>query len=88
MQQRGREEYGWSSEWNQCSSGLAGQMPDDLNLKQSQRISAVLSCTLIPTIAVALLFQNLLATMIAGVLLLVLVLNRELYRFFAAHHDA
>ncbi len=62
----------------------SGQMPDDLNLKQSQRISAVLTCALLSTIAVAFVFQNLLAAAIAGGLLLaILILNRDLYRFFA-----
>lgn len=60
------------------------RMPDDLNLKQSQRISAVLACALLPTVTAALVLRSLVAAALAaGMLALVLVLNRELYRFFA-----
>jgi glycosyltransferase involved in cell wall biosynthesis len=60
------------------------RMPDDLNLKQSQRISAVLACALVPAATAALALRSLVAAALAaGMLALVLVLNRELYRFFA-----
>ncbi len=61
------------------------RMPDDLNLKQSQRISAALTCALIPAAVAAVALRSLMAAAItAGMLMAVLVLNRELYRFFAS----
>ena len=61
------------------------RMPDDLNLKQSQRISAVLACALIPAVVAAVALRSVVAAGLAGgILLAVLVLNRELYRFFAS----
>jgi hypothetical protein len=60
------------------------RMPDDLNLKQSQRISAMLTCAMIPATVAAIALRSLVAaTMAAGMLVAVLMLNRELYRFFA-----
>ncbi|MGA7408989.1 MAG: glycosyltransferase family 2 protein [Bryobacteraceae bacterium] len=60
------------------------RMPDDLNLKQSQRVSAGLTCALIPVLVSAAVLRSLGAVAIAvGMLLAVMALNRDLYRFFA-----
>ncbi len=53
------------------------RMPDDLNLKQSQRISAALTCALIPATVAAVALKSPMAPAIsAGMLVAVLVLNR------------
>ena len=60
------------------------RMPDDLNLRLGQRISGVLACALIPAIVTAILMRSLAAAaMGAALLAAVLVLNRDLYGFFA-----
>jgi glycosyltransferase involved in cell wall biosynthesis len=59
------------------------RMPDDLNLKKGQRISALLTCALIPALLAALAVRSLTVAAIAGGLLAaVFVINRNLYGFF------
>ena len=61
------------------------RMPDDLNLRQSQRISAMLTCAVIPCAVAAIALRSLVAAALAaGILLAMLVLNKDLYRFFAS----
>ncbi len=58
-----------------------GKIPSDLNLKTSNRISAVLCWLLLPTLVAALLLPTLWFALLVLVLILV-VLNAELYQFF------
>jgi len=60
------------------------RMPDDLNLRKGQRISALLTCASIPALLAAMALRSLTVAAIAGGLLAaVLVINRNLYGFFA-----
>jgi hypothetical protein len=61
------------------------QMPDDLNLKRGQRISAALTCALIPVVVAGVALRSTVAAALGtGILLAVLAMNLDLYRFFAS----